>query len=103
MSNESISLLSKTHFKKIVKNNMRKTVFTLLESIKQGQSKVREIQHYGLKYRQRYLSSPLFNNKQTKLLFKLRSSCVNEFKSNFSTSLCPLCNSNSDTQEHALT
>ena len=102
MSDESISLLNKTAFKKIVKTKMRKTVFTELESIKQGHSKVRDIQHYGLKYPQRYLSSPLFNNKQTKLLFNLRSRCVNEFKSNFYASICPLCNSNSDSQEHAL-
>ena len=101
-SDESISLLNKKDFKKIVKTNMRRTVFTELESIKQGHSKVRDIQHYGLKYPQRYLSSPLFNNKQTKLLFNLRNSCVNEFKSNFYVSICPLCNSNSDSQEHAL-
>ena len=35
-SDESISLLNKKDFKKIVKTNMRRTVFTELESIKQG-------------------------------------------------------------------
>ena len=80
---------------------MRKTVFIELENIKQGHSKVRDIQQYGLKYPQPYLSNPMFTNKQTSLLFNLRSRSVNEFKANFFTSCCPLC-SNSDTQEHAL-
>jgi hypothetical protein len=101
LSDEQISVLRKQDFKKIVKSKMRKTVFIELESIKQGHSKARDIQHYGLKYPQPYLSSPLFTNKQTSLLFNLRSRSVNEFKANFFTSCCPLC-SNSDTQEHAL-
>ena len=50
--------------------------------------------------------SPLFSNKQTSLLFNLRSQCVNEFKSNFFTSYCPLCSNSDhkyeDTQTHAL-
>ena len=75
--------------------------FTVLESIKQGHSKVRDIQHYGQKYPQPFLTTALFNNKQTSLLFNLRSSCVNEFKANFFTSTCSLCYLNSDTQEHA--
>ena len=102
LSDESISLLTKQEFKKIVKSKMRKYVFTVLESIKQGHSKVRDIQHYGLKYPQPFLTSALFNNKQTSLLFNLRSSCVNEFKANFFPSTCPLCCLNSDTQEHAI-
>ena len=62
---------------------MRKTVFIELENMKQGHSKVRDIQHYGLKYPQPYLSNPLFTNKQTSLLFNLRSRSVNEFKKTF--------------------
>ena len=49
MSDESISLLIKQEFKKIYNSKMRKTVFIILESIKQGRSKVSDIQHYGLK------------------------------------------------------
>ena len=41
-------------------------------------------------------------SKQASLLLNLRSSFVNEFKSNFFTSSCPVCNINSDTQQHAL-
>ena len=51
---------------------------------------------------QKYLTSPLFNNKQSSLLFNLRSHCVNEFKSNFYTCNCPLCGKSEDTQEHAV-
>ena len=57
LSDEQISLLRKQDFKKIVKSKMRKTVFIELENIKQGHSKVRDIQHYGLKYPKPYLSS----------------------------------------------
>ena len=50
--------------------------------------------------------SPSFSNKQSSLLFNLRSQCVNEFKSNFFTSYCPFCSKSNhiyeDTQFHAL-
>ena len=49
LSDEETSLLSKQDFKKIVKSQIRKTVFIELEYIKQGHSKVRDKQHYGLK------------------------------------------------------
>ena len=61
LSDESISILTKQEFKKIVKSKMRKSVYTVLESIKQGHSTVRDIQHYGLKYPQPFLTSALFN------------------------------------------
>ena len=77
MSDEAISLLRKQEFRKIVKSNMRKYVFTDLENIQKGHSKVRDITHFGLKYPQPFLTNPHFNNKQTSLLFNLRSSCVN--------------------------
>ena len=94
--------MSKIDFKKIVKSKMRISVFETLENMKQGHSKVKDIIHSGLLYPQPYLTNPMFTNKQTSLLFNLRSSCVNEFKSNFFTSSCPVCKTNSDTQQHAL-
>ena len=44
----------------------------------------------------------MFTNKETSLLFNLRSQCVNEFKANFYLHSCPFCKTHSDTQEHAL-
>ena len=64
MSDKSISLLSKQDFKKIVKSNMRKYVFTDLENIKKRHLKVRDITHFGLKYPQPFLTNPLFNNNK---------------------------------------
>ena len=49
-----------------------------------------------------YLTSPLFNNKQSTLFFNLRSHWVNEFKSNLYTCNSPLCGKSEDTQEHAI-
>ena len=46
-------------------------------------SQVKNILHYDPKTPQAYLVSPSFSNKQSSLLFNLRSQCVNEFKSNF--------------------
>ena len=101
-SDEEISKMNKIYFRKIVKSKMRKYVFETLETMKQGHSKVRDIIHGGLLYPQPYLTNPMFSNKQASLLLNLRSSCVNEFKSNFFTSSCPVCKINSDTQQHAL-
>ena len=44
----------------------------------------------------------MFSNKQTSLLFNLRSQCVNEFRGNFFRSICEFCKKSSDIQEHAL-
>ena len=80
---------------------MRKYVFETLETMKQGHSKVQNIIHSGLFYPQPYLTNPMFSKKQASLLLNPRSSCVNEFKSNFITSYCAVCKINSDTQQHA--
>ena len=102
ITDEAISKMSKTDFKKIVNSKMRISVFEKFENMKQGHSKVRDIIHSGLLYPQPYITNPKLTNKQTSLSFNLRNSCANEFKSNFSTSSCPDCKTNSDTQPHAL-
>ena len=101
LTDEAISKLSKYEFKRIVKLKIRKFTFNQLEAIKEGHSKVKDIKHCNLKAPQSYLTSPLFSNKQIGLLFNLRCKGVNEFKTNFYTSLCP-CKLSQDTQEHAL-
>ena len=102
MSDDSISKLTKEDFKKIIKEKVRKSAFIELEKVKQDHIKVKHIVHDNLNNPQNYLKSSLFTNKQSSLLFNLRSHCVNEFKRNFYNSDCPLCGKSEDTQEHAL-
>ena len=62
--------------------------------------------HENLSDPQTYLICGKFSNKQSSLLFNLRSESVNDFKDNFHTmfgnALCPHCGTESDTQRHAL-
>ena len=102
LTDQDISKLSKCQFTRIVKSKMRKYVFRQLQETKEGHIKVKHIIHSDIKKPQAYLTSHLFTHKQSSLLLNLRCQCVNEFKSNFYTSICPLCNSNPDTQEHAI-
>ena len=106
LTDSQIAQLSKQEYRKLVKTKVRKYCFNNLETIKSGHSKVKDILHCDLKKPQGYLLSTLFSNKQSALLFNLRSQCVNEFKSNFYISYCPLCSKSThiheDTQSHAL-
>ena len=71
LSNEDISMLPKYKFKVMVKKHVRKRVFSELETIKQGHSKVRDIVHTHIKYPLAYLTSSLFTNPPKSLLFNL--------------------------------
>ena len=102
LSDDQISKLSKSEFKILVKSKMRNSAYVEFERVKQGHSKVKHISHIGLKKSQPYLKDARFSNKETSLLFNLRSQCVNEFKANFYTSTCQFCKLHLDTQEHAL-
>jgi hypothetical protein len=102
LSDDQICSLTKREFKKIVKSKMRSYTHAELERVKKGHSKVKHISHKDLKKPQPYLMDAMFNNNETSLLFNLRSQSVNEFKANFSISICPFCKSHLDTQEHAL-
>ena len=101
LSDEAISKMTKSEFKRIVKLKIRKLTFSQLEVLKKGHSKVKDIKHCNLKAPQPYFTSPVFNNKLKGLIFNLRCKGVNEFKSNFYISLCP-CKLSHDSQEHAL-
>jgi hypothetical protein len=102
----SIKQMSKKDFKQIVQAKVRKAAFEKLKLAKLGHSKVNNISHIGLMKPQEYITSNLLSNKQSSLLFNLRSKCVNEFKSNFKFGgqqlNCELCLVNDDSQEHAL-
>ena len=102
MSDDLITTIPREEFKKIVKDKVRKLVYKDLEQIKQKHIKVKHIVHENMDSPQKYLTSPLLNNKQSSLLLNLRSHCVNEFKSNFYTCNCPLCGKSEDTQGHAI-
>ena len=67
---------------------MRSFTYAEFERVKQGHNKVKHIIHKDLKKPQLYLKDAMFTNKDTSLLFNLRSQCVNEFKGNFSMQSC---------------
>jgi hypothetical protein len=102
---EEIRNLTKTQFKAMVKRKVRQAAFIELQEAKRNHSKVRDIKFQSLGM-QEYIASSKFSNNQCKLLFNLRSKCVNEFKSNFQYGgqniRCQICSAEDDTQEHAL-
>ena len=102
ISDEQIEAFSRYEFKKLIKSKVRSSLFVELERVKEGHSKVKNIIHTETRYPQKYLTDARFSNKETSLLFNLRSQCVNEFRSNFFISKCQLCKSCEDSQEHAL-
>ena len=102
LSDNQIEAMSKSDLKKLIKNKIRISAKIELELVKQEHSKVRHIIHKNLNAPQNYLTNPIFTNKQTSLLFNLRSQCVNEFRGNFYPSICQFCRTASDSQEHAL-
>ena len=102
MSDEDIMKTPASIFKQLIKKKVRELVFNELEAVKSNHSKVKHIVHKGMKHPQGYLVSGELSNSQCKMLFNLRSKCVNEFKSNFYPSICMFCKSSPDTQEHAV-
>jgi hypothetical protein len=104
---DEIRKFTKNDFKSIVKEKVRKFAFNILEITKSSHSKVKNILHTNLVKPQEYITSNLFSNKQSSLLFNLRSKCVNEFNGNFPCGsqhpMCKVCGKYYDTQEHALT
>ena len=96
ISDEQIEAFSRYEFKKLIKPKVRSSLFVELERVKQGHSKVKNIIHTQTKYPQNYLTDSKFSNKETSLLFNLRSQCVNEFRSNFYISQCQFCKSCED-------
>ena len=104
---------SKDVFKSFVRNKIRAAALRYLQNLQQTHSKVKHIQYEKLEV-QKYLTSPLFNNEETKMLFALRTRTVECVKSNFQNMysgnlFCPLqCwdqgePPTSDTQQHLLT
>ena len=99
-------------YKRFVKSKVTAAALKYLQNLQQKHSKVKNIKYSELKT-QPYLTSPLFTNEETKLLFALRTRMVKCTKANFSNLYngnvnCPLnCWSQGqppceDTQQHLL-
>ena len=92
----------------MIRNKVRNKASLELKSIRQNHTKVKEILYSGLHSPQKYLQSPLFNNKKRSLLYNLRCRSVNSIKDNFhrlyhGEIACPfLCLNQDDSQEHLL-
>ena len=93
---------------------VKEAAFQYLKSKLKNHSKVKNIEYSKLET-QKYLTSQLFNNTETSLLFGLRTKTVRDFKANFSNlyggnTECPLKCWNlkfnepapADTQEHLI-
>ena len=103
---------SKNFYKSFIKTKVKAAALKYLKTLQQPHTKVNHIKYDELST-QKYLTSPLFSDSETKLLFALRTRTVQEFKANFpnmniGNMNCPLnCwtegeQQNSDTQQHML-
>ena len=82
-TDEQISAMSHSQYKKAIKEKVRKAAFDSLLERKEFHSKVQSIK-YGKFCIQDYLSSSKFNMREKQLLFKLRTRMLdtkNNFKS----------------------
>ena len=102
---ETIKLMSKEEFQKVVKNAINKTAFAYLNVEKQKRDKVKHIEHRYLKL-QPYLCPGNLNIREAKLLFHLRTRMVDvkeNFRNKYPDTICPVCKGDlKDTQEHVL-
>ena len=81
-------------YKKKIKSKINEAAFKYLKDLQQTHSKVKNVKYEKFETQQ-YLTSQLFTNKETSLLYSLRTKTTKIFKANF-TSLyngnveCPL-------------
>ena len=105
MDNDTIEKVSVKSYKKFIKLKVRKAALKYLNNKKETHSKIRHIEYRELKT-QEYLTSALFSNEETQLLYSLRSrslDCRENFKSKYSDDfLCQLCGKQNDSQQHIL-
>ena len=71
-------------YKKRIKEKIRDAAFQYLQQKQKMHSKVRDIKYTKLKT-QKYMTSPLFSDEEVALLFAMRSKCVRECRTNFSS------------------
>ena len=99
-------------YKGFIKTKVKAAALKYLKTLQQPHTKVNHINYDELST-QKYLTSPLFSNSETEMLFALRTRTVKEFKANFpnmniGNMNCPLnCwkegeQPSGDTQQHIL-
>ena len=102
LDEDKISAFDTKEYKEHMKDKVRKTAFKDLEDIK-----VRENIYANLDRPQEYLTSKIFTNQQSFLIFALRRKTVRNINENFpnmnsDNSLCPVFERSPDTQQHIL-
>ena len=105
MDDSEIELLSKSKFKKIIKEKISNTTFNYLIELKQKHSKMRKLSYKKFEV-SKYLCSPLFNTESRALLLALRTRTVSgvrcDFPGIYQDKQCPLGCGLDDTLENIL-
>ena len=81
---EAMFSQNKSVFKQCLKKKIKQVAFTDLKEIQSSHSKVKIIIYNHFKI-QPYITSSIFTNEMTEILFNMRSSMTKTFKSNFSS------------------
>ena len=107
MSEEEIASMSTLSYKRHIKSQIKKAAFLHLQTLQANHTKVKDIHYVNDGKPQSYLTSKEFTNIECQVLTMLRSQTVRGIRKNFSgmyggATMCPLCNTHPDTQEHIL-
>jgi hypothetical protein len=101
---EEIATMKKTSFLNLIKNKINRRTFENLESFKKSHSKVKKLEHIGIKI-QKYQQPN--NSKMTKveaqLIFKLRCKMTEakvNLKGKYDNWECSACGMEEESQEH---
>ena len=104
MSLEEIQKMSKNSFKSKVTLAIKREALKYLNDKKSEKSKLKDLFYDELKM-QDYLKSSNLQISEKKLLFQLRTRMVDvkeNFKHAYTEHVCPLCESENDSQQHLL-
>ena len=103
---EQIRMMEKSSFMRVIKEKIRRKTFENMEKIKNSHTKVKNIEHQGMKI-QKYLqpNSCKIRKEEAQLIFKLRCRTVRvkrNLKGMFDDMNCTACGLEEETQEHVL-
>ena len=103
---EQIRMMEKSSFMRVIKEKIRTKTFENMEKIKNSHTKVKNIEHQGMKI-QKYLqpNSCKIRKEEAQLIFKLRCRTVRvkrNLKGMFDDMNCTACGLEEETQEHVL-
>ena len=106
MKENEITTMSKTKFKRLVKERISDAAFKYLIDLKQKHSKMNKISYQKFEL-SKYLSSPLFNTESRALLLALRTRTVSgvrgDFPGLYQDRLCPVGCGDEDKLENIIT